>query len=300
MLPNALLVGPGRTGTTSLFKYLSRHENIIPSRDKETQVFRPAILGQPVDVGNYKGQFSDCAAGCRLDGSPSYFQGGRKVADAIAKHCPNSRVVITLRDPVERLVSNYNHIKAKHIFNNSYSFENYITSIIDVYERGFLSEGDFMFSGLVESMYRPLLAEWVGVLGPDAILVCFSENIVADPAANVSRILQHFGVNEDVAVLGAYPDTNKSHVVRNPGVHRLAVRLSASLDRNLFALPGAKTFAQRLYYGLNGGKGGDETALRNRAAALLQKFGYDPAELREMISELNAVTPLPNWVRRSR
>ena len=44
------------------------------------------------------------------DGSPSYIMGGAKVARRIKKYAPGAKVLIILRDPVRRCVSQYNMI----------------------------------------------------------------------------------------------------------------------------------------------------------------------------------------------
>jgi hypothetical protein len=121
MLPNFLVVGAGRSGTTSLHHYLGQHPEIYLPGVKSPSYFychRPPIsqdnLPEPVtrdyfvcDTGRYQALFdgvrSESAVG---EVSPAYLASMRAV-EHIAKTIPSARLVIILRNPIERFYARY-------------------------------------------------------------------------------------------------------------------------------------------------------------------------------------------------
>jgi hypothetical protein len=109
VLPNLIVIGAAKCGTTSLHEYLDEHPQIAMSREKELHFF--------VDRKNwgrglewYESQF-DATAPVRGESSPDYsayplYQG---VAERMAATIPDARLVYLVRDPVERVVSHYTH-----------------------------------------------------------------------------------------------------------------------------------------------------------------------------------------------
>lgn len=111
-LPNFIVIGAMKGGTTSLYHYLRDHG----------QVFMPAFKELDFFVGEanycrglawYSQQFSD-AGGARARGeaSTTYTQypvhGG--VPERIARVLPGVRLIYVIRDPIERIRSHYEHL----------------------------------------------------------------------------------------------------------------------------------------------------------------------------------------------
>jgi hypothetical protein len=103
--PNLFVVGAPRAGTTSLWHYLDGHPEIWMAPVKEPQFFS----GLWYDEDSYLRLFAP-GAGFELRGeaSPSYL-GDAGVADAIRRVSPEARIVIMLREPLERTYSTYWH-----------------------------------------------------------------------------------------------------------------------------------------------------------------------------------------------
>lgn len=109
--PDFLIVGVMKGGTTSLFRYLSRHPQILPPFRKEIKYF---------DCNYFKGEnwyqahfplkkkFTD---GSKLTGeaTPYYIfhpQAPQRIADAL----PEAKIIILLRNPVDRAYSHHQHM----------------------------------------------------------------------------------------------------------------------------------------------------------------------------------------------
>ena len=106
-LPNLIIAGVNKAGTTSLFSYLTQHPEIGGSSIKEACYFLPVRYGNKVaPISEYQALFKDSLL-CPviMEATPGYFYGGYSLANEINKTLPDTKVIILLRDPVTRLLS---------------------------------------------------------------------------------------------------------------------------------------------------------------------------------------------------
>ncbi len=111
--PNFFIVGVAKAGTTSLAAWLRQHPEVFISKLKEPRYFshdladpgvhnvvrsREAYLALFARSGRYK---------ARGEASTSYFTHWRHVPERIKEVVPEARIIILLRDPVERAYSSY-------------------------------------------------------------------------------------------------------------------------------------------------------------------------------------------------
>jgi len=108
--PNLFLVGAAKAATTSLWRYLQSHPEVFMARIKEPHYFsRGGVDGIPVakTEGAYLALFARAGrAAYRGEASVSYLWDA-EAARAIKAWAPDSRILISLRDPVERAWSHY-------------------------------------------------------------------------------------------------------------------------------------------------------------------------------------------------
>ncbi len=107
--PDFIVIGSMKSGTTSLYRWLSAHPDIGMSRDKETDYFvAEKSFGR--GPGWYAAQF---APGSKIYGeaSPNYSKVDdfRGVPARIRAALPDVRLIYLVRDPVERFMSQYRH-----------------------------------------------------------------------------------------------------------------------------------------------------------------------------------------------
>ena len=123
-LPNFLVIGAGKSGTTSLYHYLKQHPDIYMSPVKEPNFFalegeRPRFRGPEADerinrwsvteIGAYEKLF-DVAGGEKAIGESSPTSLYYPEAPArIKRYVPEAKLVAVLRDPVSRAYSAYLH-----------------------------------------------------------------------------------------------------------------------------------------------------------------------------------------------
>ena len=121
MLPNYLVIGAAKAGTTSLRSYLDQHPEVFVTARGEPSFF--AHEGETLafsgpgdsdwngsfvtDLAAYRGLFAG-ADGCKAVGeiSPRYLY-FEKAPERIARHLPEARLIAILRHPVDRAYSHF-------------------------------------------------------------------------------------------------------------------------------------------------------------------------------------------------
>src|SRR5688572_28049600 len=113
-LANLIIAGVNKAGSTSLFHYLSAHPAICGSRDKETCYFLPVLYNEPLaPISRYESQFSGCGPSrYRLEATPGYITGGKRMVETISETLGSVKIIIILKEPVDRLVSFFKRKKA--------------------------------------------------------------------------------------------------------------------------------------------------------------------------------------------
>lgn len=121
-----LIIGAGKSGTTSLYYYLAQHPDVFLSRNKEPRFFLLPGLGIDTtpaqrewyeqgfpegvkSVEEYEALFADARPGQkRGEASIQYLLTGI-AARNLARYAPTARLICLLRNPIERAFSNYQH-----------------------------------------------------------------------------------------------------------------------------------------------------------------------------------------------
>jgi hypothetical protein len=105
-LPDFVVAGVHKGGSTALFSYLADHPAVMPAACKETHFFSDNAKFRK-GLHFYRRHFPRLEAGqVTGEGTPAYIRdpaATRRIGEAI----PRVRVVVSLRDPVERFVSHF-------------------------------------------------------------------------------------------------------------------------------------------------------------------------------------------------
>ena len=126
-LPNFLIVGMSRCGTTSLYHYLKEHPDIFMSRVKEPSFFLAQFHPVPENgIGDdRKKYYKDYADYCGLfekagnrrpvgEASADNLYHAEKAIPYIQKYLGNPKIIICLRNPVERAFSAYTFLVSEN------------------------------------------------------------------------------------------------------------------------------------------------------------------------------------------
>jgi Sulfotransferase domain len=109
-LPTFLIVGAAKAGTTSLYHYLRQHPNVYMSPVKEPAYYASAAAGRGTAIHTraaYERLFDAATTECaRGEASPQYLN-DEAAPDRIAADLRDVRLIVSLRNPVDRAYSSY-------------------------------------------------------------------------------------------------------------------------------------------------------------------------------------------------
>jgi Sulfotransferase family len=184
-LPNFLIVGAPKAGTTSLYDYLRPHPEIFLPHLKEPRFF--CYRGQdnpyyyPVRTlaeyeALYDGVTNETAIG---DTSAFYFEFD-DTPGRIHAAIPDARIVVTLREPVQRSFSIY-HMQDRDTGRHQ--------------GRGFLEALEH--DPTIRKLYYPSLKPYYELFGRDRIRIILFEELSDDTLATVQDLFGWLGVSRD-------------------------------------------------------------------------------------------------------
>ena len=129
-LPNLLIVGAAKCGTTSLHNYLNQHPDIFMCSPKEPHFLINKEIGKQrihkgiIDLKDYKSLFSEKDhLKYRGESSVMYLSFPELAIKNIKRYLHDDvKIIIMLRNPIERAYSGYQHVKRYNMMENL-SFE---------------------------------------------------------------------------------------------------------------------------------------------------------------------------------
>ena len=186
-----LVVGAQKAGTTSLHRYLSSNNNLFLPDSKELAFFwNEDYFRKGIDW--YEQFFRDLAAKSRLTGevSPQYMY-SRKCAERIREYNPDIKIIMCLRDPIERAYSHYR--MNVELGTESRSFE----AIASLFIRCREESGDPEKSYFGLGMYGKILGWYSECFDERQILFVYSESLRASRGETLKEICEFLGVAYD-------------------------------------------------------------------------------------------------------
>lgn len=294
---NLIIAGVNKAGSTSLFHYLSSHPQVCGSRDKETCYFLPLLYnGEVAPVSEYEAQFSHCSGNVtyRMEATPAYFYGGRNMASHISASLGDVRIMIILKDPVERLVSFYQRKKTTFQLPSGMTLKDYVNQCLAISGDEILSEENKLFTGIYFGEYHHHLPAWFDVYG-SRLKLLFFDDLKKDSRRFMSDISSWLGIDERFYDTYSFDVMNKSHDYKNGILHRAAVAANNAGKRFWRSNPGIKKALMGIYYKLNGTPvqkpGADDETI-----TFLRNYYKPHNEKLRFILEQNGITTLPSWL----
>ena len=192
VLPNFFVIGPGRTGTTSLYHYLDQHPCITKSAYDELGYFDdnfhlgfnwyrslfPTKFTQQKVESKYKKFLT-------YDVTPGYIR-RPWAARRISSYFPNTKLIAVLRNPVDKTYSHYN--MGVNEGNEKRSFEEvikYDLKQLENFSDSYSKKSDDYFKNVVENsfvargFYLEQLDIWFKLFPKKQILIIKSEDLAS-------------------------------------------------------------------------------------------------------------------------
>ena len=184
--PEILVIGAIRAGTSALANWLSQHPGVRAPAQKEVKYF-DFHFHRGDDW--YRSFFPIRRTSLSFDASPSYLVSAH-AADRARLVIPSARVVVLLRDPVERA---WSHFRLRNALGTE---ERSFASVFD--EQLADPPGPFPAASrpadipiLSAGLYAPQLRPWLAAFGSGSVLVIESSDL-ADPRSQALGDICHF------------------------------------------------------------------------------------------------------------
>jgi hypothetical protein len=214
-VPNFLVIGARKAGTTSLYHYLDQHPEVFMSPVKEPNFF--AIEGEKA---GYRGPDADTRINRWSVADPKEYQalfsgadGARAVGEAspaylcnpdapkrIKRHVPEAKLIAVLRDPAERAYSAYMH----QVRDGRETLP--FAEALDAEERRTAANWAPAWRYKAEGFYLVGLSRYYELFGRERVRVYLYEDLGADPRGVMRDAYRFLGVDASFE-----PDTSQRH-----------------------------------------------------------------------------------------
>jgi hypothetical protein len=232
-MPNFLVIGAAKSGTTALCRLLRQHPQIFLPRHKEAHFFlwehgrRPDYRGPGDDNlirlavterSAYEALFTEAGdRPVRGEGSVFYLY-VPGTAERIARELPAVKLIALLRNPVQRALSAYQHLARERRITKSFAraLEEEERYIANCYEP------TWHFSRC--GFYHEQLRRYLDVFDRRQLGVYLHDDFQARPAEFLRDVLGFLGVDPSVTFDAAQRVNQTVSLPRNRALHRTLLR----------------------------------------------------------------------------
>ncbi|MDX1395609.1 MAG: sulfotransferase [Gemmatimonadota bacterium] len=217
LLPNLIVIGAMKTGTSSLQFYLRQHPEVFMSAEKELNFFvEDRAWGR--GVAWYRSQFRNATV--RGEASPNYSAVRRFPGVPARMHSvvPDAKLIYIVRDPIQRAISHWIH------------------NFSDGTEDAPFEEAVRRWIYVERSLYWRQLSAFLEFYPPERILVFTSDELRHERIATLERVFRFLGVDPTYRSPRFHLVRHRSSLRRRSG--RAGRRLAASrVGRAMTRLP---------------------------------------------------------------
>jgi len=261
VLPDFIIIGAAKCGTTSVYNYMIQHPDIYPASRKEIHYFDLHRTGW------YRSNFPTIFLKNRVKSNKRPFVTGEatpnylffpNVPKKVHKICPNAKLIVLLRNPIDRAYSQYHHQVRKKLLpprekeRETLSFDEAIRAEEKRLEgewgkiskdKSYPTEKFRNFSYLSRGIYVDQLERWMKYFPKEQFLIIKTEEFNEDPQGALNRTFEFVGVSkfrvENLNKLntGKYEEMNEStrkYLIKyfKPHNQRLSKLLGIELNWN--------------------------------------------------------------------
>lgn len=259
LLPNVVLAGVRKCGTTSVFEWLSCHPQVCASPEKGTEFLLDRNSRYLPEKLNYHelglAGFARCfphyrAESVILDATTRYYdqQTARQVLSSFE---PQPRVVFLLREPADRLLSTFYYLKNNRgRLASDVSFSQFVAAVAGDFLKMPAPDWPSTAEDLMElrrefeyGVYADFLLPWQAAFAPDHLKVYLLDDLKRDPSAFMQRLAVAIGIDP------AFYD-HLDRTASNPSLHLKWPRVHSGLravKRALVGRIGRRTWLHRAY-----------------------------------------------------
>ncbi|OAA28561.1 Sulfotransferase family protein [Frankia sp. EI5c] len=290
-LPDFLVIGVPKAGTTAMHAALSRHPELFLSRVKEPKFFLsdgpPPAQGGPGDAqtyqehvwrrADYEALFDAAPAGALRGEATPFYLYDLDAQNRIRRLLPKARLLVLLRNPVDRAHSNWTHLWAAGL-----EPERDFVQACALEERRRAAGWAHFWHYVGQGLYGRQLEHLFTLFDRDQILLLRYRDLRDAPVPTLDRVCEFLGVQP--GLLDAVPSENVTPYVADTAVNSALRAVLRTGGRIGHRFPPRVRVAVRgpLLRGLQRERGGRPTITPAQRAAVLPYFVEDIARLEQV------------------
>jgi sulfotransferase family protein len=209
-LPNCFIVGAQKAGTSSLYHYLIQHPQVHKSFKKEIHYFNGGTeesqnkyaYGENWYRAHFPKQKQLKHKDICVDATPIYLF-DPTVAQRIHKLTPTAKIIILLRDPVERAISHYFHVKRwgfeKLPIEQALAQE--AARLTECYSQKDFKKPSFrLYSYQARGLYLEQIKYYEKYFAQEKILIINSTDLFRDPKLTLKQVFSFLNITDDCQI----------------------------------------------------------------------------------------------------
>ena len=193
-VPNFIIIGCQRCGTTSLYTYLAQHPQILTPIKKEMDFFS-WHFDRGIDW--YLAHFPPMPPGEQFltgEASPSYFD-SREAPERLYSLFPEAKLIVLLRNPVDRAISQFYRLTGLNW--EARSLDRVISDEIErLNQNPEYIIGEEPGNYLARGRYIEFIKNWRTFFPQEQLLILKSEDFYAGAATTVKQVLEFLDLPE--------------------------------------------------------------------------------------------------------
>lgn len=220
--PNTVIIGAPKSGTSSLFFWLTAHPEVCGSKEKETYFLADTVSRHNTGL-NYIENGLDAYARhfqhwkgekIKIEASAPYIYMDTPI-EVLSSFEEKPTIIAILRKPADRLYSHYvfNRYRMKNI---DMSFEDYLKP-----ENKPNGWGDY----LDHTDYAKWLKRWVNAFGKEKVKVYLMEDMVKDKAVFMKKVSTDLDIDPTFYDEFDFFHRNKTVAVKRKWLHRFGLKV---------------------------------------------------------------------------
>ncbi len=231
--PDFIIAGATKCGTSSIYHYLSRHPQVLLSHKKELDFYWQHYKR---GIDWYLAHFptiSDRPDFLTGEATPNYIR-FPQVAQRIKDTFPQTKIIILLRNPVDRAISWHYHKLNTGLtkLDLPTAIASEINRLVTVSEAEITNTGYYDPDNIMSSLYIYKLKAWIEILGREQFLILKSEDFYLNPRENMEQVFKFLALPS--CPQDNYPKVNAgSYQDIDPNIRRTLVKYFAPYNQQL-------------------------------------------------------------------
>jgi len=228
-----LIIGAAKCGTTSLYNYLIQHPQVLPAIQKEVHYFD---FNYYRGLDWYKNQFPEKVASKIIGEASPFYLYHPLVPEKVFKLLPQTKLIILLRDPVERAISDYFYTKPGMDFESALQKEvEIVKPELDKINNKQSYDINLIrkYSYLTRGIYIEQIKRWRQYFAQEQMLILIYEDLCNDPKDTVNKVFKFLGLPELTLKKYDWYNKNSKKGEIDPEIKQKLYRFFAGYNKEL-------------------------------------------------------------------